>query len=88
MPCPAYVVNNADFKKMWKTTLNSEQEPKVKGVTMISSTWIQSWTPKEIQSLQANDSVETNCPVVVNLTSHLMLAPHTCVDAAQQESIQ
>ena len=38
------------------STLSSEQEPEVKGVTMISSTWIQSWTPKEIQSLQANDA--------------------------------
>ena len=38
------------------STSNSEQEPEVNGVTMISSTWIQSWTPKEIQSLQANDA--------------------------------
>ena len=38
------------------STWSSEQEPEAKGVTMISSTWIQSWTPKEIQSLQANDA--------------------------------
>lgn len=35
---------------------DSEPEPEVKEVTMVSSTWIQSWTPEEIQSLQANDT--------------------------------
>ena len=38
------------------STSSSEQEPEVNGVTMISSMWIQSWTPKEIRSLQANDA--------------------------------
>ena len=53
LPCTKCGLKEAGVEK---DTLNMEPEQEAQGVSTILTTWIPSWTPEEIQHLQASDS--------------------------------